>query len=173
MNILDAIQLLLNSTLWAIGSVVSMFICLILFVLIVAPKMSGRARYIDLNFAWFPTIMSNNKLIWLKYYYSYKTFGHGVSLGSAVVTTYSKDKKYVYYSQRNGSFFPTTKAEWKNDVSYFGLRSFLRKKPHYRNKYRQQQEGLENFLKTANFLGKDPSWIDENYNNLKNKGRTK
>lgn len=134
--------------------ILGLFFIIFLF----APKMSGKERYISQHFAYFPKLMSNDKIIWLKKYYAYNTFGHGIALGGSVKTSYSKNKKYIYFSQRQGSFFPSTKTEWSNDSSYFNLRPFLKKNKIFVNKYKKKQQELANLIKVENFFSQNKNW---------------
>lgn len=109
-----------------------------------------KKRILSKHFCLIPTFI-NNKWIWLKFIYTYKTYGHGMVLGGSVDTHYDSTGKYVRYTSRQGSFFPHTKTLWKGD-SLKQLRTYLRSEPYYENKYRKAKNHFSQLLKFEAFL---------------------
>lgn len=148
----NIIKALIEISLFSIGMALAISFCFLILVLLCSPKMSGKERYISKHFAFLPKMMSNKKFIWLQKYYAYNTFGHGLALGGSVKTSYSKNKKYIYFTQRQGTFRPETKAEWSGNSSYFNLRKFLKDNNLFVNKYKKNKHELDNLKKTSTFF---------------------
>lgn len=129
----------------------------------------NQKRSLKKAFSILPTKLSNDKIIWLKPYIQYKTFGHGMVLGGSVKSHYSKDGKKVFYTSRQASFFPSSKTEWIG-TSPFQLRNHLRKNNDWKSKFRQKEDQITNIKTLASWLDKDESWIQHQIKKLNNKG---
>lgn len=149
MNLINTLLSTISSVLMILG----FLMVLAVFMTFHSGGFPRKARYVTKKFAILPTILSTNNIIWLKTYFSYRTYGHGVSLGGTTDTIYSDNKKYVHFHSR-GSFFPHTRTEWKG-LSQFELRKYLRQDEYYKSKYHQKVLQIKNIKKMADFFNQE------------------